>query len=112
MSAKDTTCQPAGVTQVTLPGLPPSIASSGGRWYQIKVKGRLDPHWSTWLGGLEIGYDNQGHTLLSGLIPDQAALFGILLRLRDLGVALVGLICFEDGGESQTPIKSRQAQFE
>jgi len=97
MSAKDTTSGTAGDCQANPPSHPPVTEVDGGRWYQVKVKGHLDPHWSDWLGGLEITYDEQGATLLSGMISDQAALFGVLLRLRDLGVTLVGLACREQG---------------
>lgn len=59
--------------------------------YQIKVKGHLDEQWSDWLGGLAITHDDQGNTLLSGLIPDQAALHGILVQIRDRGLPLLSL---------------------
>ena len=59
--------------------------------YEIKIKGHLDKHWSEWLGDLEIIYDNQGNTLLSGGIVDQAALHGILAQIRDLGLTLISL---------------------
>jgi hypothetical protein len=59
--------------------------------YTIKIKGRLDKHWSEWLGNLEISHDNQGNSLLSGNIVDQAALHGILEQIRDLGLTLISL---------------------
>ncbi len=68
-----------------------SIATMSGGNYEIMVAGHLDEHWSEWLGGLVIDHDNQGNTLLAGVIPDQAALHGILLKIRDLGLHLVSL---------------------
>jgi hypothetical protein len=59
--------------------------------YQIKLKGHLDEHWSDWLGGLEITQDGYGNSLLTGDIPDQAALHGILVQIRDLGLTLISI---------------------
>jgi len=62
---------------------------SGGN-YEIKVAGHLDQHWSEWLGGLAIAHDD-GHTLLTGFIPDQSALYGILGQISNLGLTLISL---------------------
>ena len=59
--------------------------------YEIKVKGHLVQEWSEWLGDLRINYDDEGNTLLSGRIPDQAALHGILGQIRDLGITQISL---------------------
>jgi hypothetical protein len=59
--------------------------------YEIKIKGHLDEHWTDWLGGLEITQDEQGNSLLTGVVPDQAALHGILTQIRDLGLTLVSI---------------------
>lgn len=63
----------------------------GGGSYEIRVQGHLDDHWSQWLGGLAIDHDSEGFTLLTGEIPDQAALHGLLVKIRDLGLLLVSL---------------------
>lgn len=55
---------------------------------EIKVTGHIDEQWSEWLGGLEIHHFGPNQTILSGNIPDQAALYGIIARLRDLGLQL------------------------
>ena len=59
--------------------------------FEIIIGGHLDPHWSEWLGGLAINHDNKGNTLLTGIIPDQDALDGILVQIRDLGLILISL---------------------
>ena len=59
--------------------------------YQIKVKSHLDPRWSEWLGGLTITHEPNGETTLSGLVVDQPALFGLLLKIRDLNLTLLSL---------------------
>ena len=59
--------------------------------YTIRIAGRLDPSWSEWLGDLTITPLETGDTLLSGLLPDQAGLYGVLNRLRDMNVELVSV---------------------
>jgi hypothetical protein len=59
--------------------------------YEIVVAGHLDKKWSDWLGSMEITHDNAGQTVLNGSITDQAALHGILTRIRDLGLVLISL---------------------
>jgi hypothetical protein len=49
--------------------------------YEIKIRGHLEDHWSDWLGGLEISRDAQGNSQLTGIVPDQAALHGILAQI-------------------------------
>jgi hypothetical protein len=59
--------------------------------YRICVQGYLEPEWSEWFDGLTITHDENGNTLLSGPIVDQAALYGILNKIRDLGLALLSV---------------------
>ena len=59
--------------------------------YQIKVKGILDKQWSPWFGGLKITTQSTGCTLLTGPIRDQAALHGLLNKIRDLGLPLLSI---------------------
>ncbi len=59
--------------------------------YIIRVKGHLDPFWQEWLDHLSITHQSDGTTLLSGPICDQAALYGILCKMRDLGLTLLEL---------------------
>ncbi len=65
--------------------------STDGGLYEIKIIGHLDQDWSEWLGGLQITPDGEGNTLLSGVIPDQAALHGLLVKIRDLGLPILSL---------------------
>jgi hypothetical protein len=59
--------------------------------YQIQVRGALDPRWSVWFDQLAISYDAEGNTLLAGTVIDQAALYGLINRLRDLGLTLLAV---------------------
>jgi len=56
---------------------------------EIRVKGRIDPNWSEWLDGLEIIHEGEDKTLLTGQVVDQATLYGILKKLRNLGLNLL-----------------------
>jgi len=56
---------------------------------EIRVKGKIDPHWSEWLDDLEIIHEGEDETLLTGQIVDQATLYGTLKKLRDLGLKLL-----------------------
>jgi hypothetical protein len=57
--------------------------------YHIRVKGYLDPLWSEWLDELTIVHEVDGDTALDGALADQAALFGVLMKIRDLGLSLM-----------------------
>ena len=59
--------------------------------YAITVKGHLDPCWSEWLEGLTMTYTVSGETILSGPIADQAALHGLLMKIRDLNLTLIAV---------------------
>ena len=59
--------------------------------YQIRVKGHLGREWTDWFEGLTITLEEDGDTLLTGLVLDQAALHGLLKKVRDLGISLVSV---------------------
>jgi hypothetical protein len=61
--------------------------------YQIRIKGHLDPHWASWFEGLAITLEDNGETLLTGPLVDQAALHGLLRKVRDLGLPLLSVAC-------------------
>jgi hypothetical protein len=62
------------------------------RVYQIRLKGHLGGQWADWFGGLTLTLEDNGETLLTGPVVDQAALFGLLRKVRDLGLPLVEVI--------------------
>ncbi len=68
-------------------------------YYEIKLRGRLDPCWSDWFMGLKLTYLEGNETLLSGPLPDQGALHGLLERIRDLNLTLISVTC----GSPSTP---------
>ena len=59
--------------------------------YQIHIAGLLDPSWSDWFDGLTITYTGDDTTILAGPLPDQAALHGVLIKIRDLGLTLLSV---------------------
>ena len=65
--------------------------TSNAKVYEIRLKGHLHDRWAEWFEGLTITLDENGNTLLSGPVADQAALHGILKKVRDLGLPLVSV---------------------
>jgi hypothetical protein len=65
------------------------------RVYQIRLKGHLDYHWTDWFEGLTITLEEGGDTLLTGPVIDQAALYGLLKKVRDLGMSLISVCPLE-----------------
>lgn len=63
--------------------------------YQIRIQGHLGCQWAEWFDGLTILRESSGHTLLTGPVVDQAALYGLLKKVRDLGLPLLALNCVE-----------------
>jgi len=59
--------------------------------YRFRVRGHLDDRWSDWLGGLAIERQEDGTTTLVGPVVDQAALYGVIIRIRDLGLSLLSV---------------------
>jgi hypothetical protein len=70
--------------------------------YQIRIKGHLSYHWTDWFGGLDITMEEEGVTLLTGPVVDQAALYGLLKKIRDLGTPLISVICIKPGKAEAT----------
>jgi hypothetical protein len=65
--------------------------SAGAAYYEIQLAGRLDPAWADWFDGLSIRYEDDGTTVLAGVLADQAALHGRLAAVRDLALTLVAI---------------------
>jgi hypothetical protein len=61
--------------------------------YQIRIKGHLGREWTDWFEGLTITALDNGQTLLTGLVVDQAALHGVLKKVRDVGLPLLSVVC-------------------
>jgi len=72
--------------------------------YQIRIKGHLDPQWREWFEGLTLTLEDNGDTLLTGPVADQAALHGLLKKIRDLGLPLVSFCPFEYNQTNQTDV--------
>ena len=65
--------------------------------YEIRVNGHLEARWAAWFDGLNLTTEDDGVTLISGRVVDQAALHGLLAKLRDLGIPLVSLVRLPTG---------------
>ena len=65
--------------------------------YEIRLKGHLERRWAWWFDGMTITLEEDGNTLLSGPVADQAALYGLLKKVRDVGAPLLSVICVEPG---------------
>jgi hypothetical protein len=74
--------------------------------YEIRIKGYLDVRWAEWFEGLTITLEENGNTLLSGPVVDQAALHGLLRQIRDLGLPLLSVNPVEPGQAVQSDLKS------
>ena len=72
--------------------------------YQIRIKGHLDRRWTDWFGGMTITLEKNGYTLLTGPVVDQAALHGLLRKVRDLGLPLISVTRAQT---DQIPFKGR-----
>ena len=64
---------------------------NGSLRYEVRLKGRLDPRWAAWFDGLDLTADADGTTTLRGPVVDQAALHGVLQRVRDTGLPLISV---------------------
>ena len=65
--------------------------ASNAQYYEIRLEGHLEARWVKWFDGLTITLDESGNTLLSGLVADQAALHGLLKKVRDVALPLLSV---------------------
>jgi hypothetical protein len=84
----------------------PKTGSSQHLVYQIRINGHLGQQWMDWFDGLTITLEEDGDTLLTGRVVDQAALYGLLKKVRDLGLPLVSVNPVEPGQADQSAVKS------
>lgn len=75
------------------------------RLYEIRLKGHLDGRWADWFGGLTITLEENGVTLLTCPVIDQAALYGLLRKVRDLGLPLVSVCPVEPAPSTTFPLR-------
>jgi hypothetical protein len=78
-------------------GLNPKTEPGQPMVYQIRIKGHLGRQWTDWFGSVTITLEDNGNTLLTGPVVDQAALHGLLRRVRDLGMPLLSVNCVKPG---------------
>ena len=71
------------------------------QFYEIRIEGQLDDRWQDWFDGWTVTRQPDGTTLLSGPVPDQPALYGILRRVRDLGLSLVSVTQLKEASHQQ-----------
>ena len=85
--------------------LEPKPTPSQPAVYQIRIKGHLGSQWTDWFAGLTITLEENGDTLLTGSVIDQAALHGLLKKVRDLGMPLVSVCPVEPSQADQSDVK-------
>jgi hypothetical protein len=83
-------------------GADPTADPRQATTYEIRVEGHLDPAWGDWFLGLAVTPEENGDTLLTGPVVDQAALHGLLRKVRDLGVPLISINRLEPGRTSRS----------
>jgi hypothetical protein len=74
-------------------------------WCEIRVRGQLDDTWSAWFDGLAVADAADGEAVLAGELADQAALHGVLSKIRDLGLPLLGVVCRGAGRDDEGETK-------
>ena len=73
---------------------------SGCARYELRIVGHLDEHWSTWFGDMDLTREDDGTTTLRGSVTDQAALHGLLAKVRDIAATLVSVTSTDSAGHA------------
>jgi hypothetical protein len=74
---------------------------NGAGWYEIRLKGHLDSRWAAWFDGLSLTRESDGITVIRGSVVDQAALHGLLSKVRDLGLPLIAVVQTPESGRKR-----------
>jgi hypothetical protein len=85
--------------------LDPKTDPGQPRVYQIRIEGHLGCQWTDWFEGLSITLEDNGDTLLTGLVVDQSALYGLLRKVHDLGMPLLSVTCVLPGQADAADVK-------
>ena len=78
--------------------------------YEIRVAGHLAPRWSAWFDGLTVATGDDGTTVIRGPVVDQAALHGLLQKLRDVGIPLISLTQLPSNAPTEPPAHPTQKE--
>ncbi len=87
----------------------PTDAGDGTGQYEIRLRGHLEPRWAAWFDGMSLTSRSDGTTTLTGPVVDQAALHGLLQRVRDAGLALVSITQIDPHQPSASIITQQQS---
>ena len=88
----------------------PAVDHDEPERYEIRIKGHFDDQWAAWFGGLTITREDNGETLLTGTVVDQAALHGLLRKVRDVGMPLIAVNRNEPGQANALDVKQSNSQ--
>ena len=88
----------------------PTPRRDGDDWYRIRLQGRLDARWATWFDEMQLSSDEDGTTVLQGRVQDQAALHGLLAKIRDIGLPLLSVVRDGPGASTRHPTRSEPRQ--
>ena len=76
------------------------------KFYEIRIKGHLDSRWASWFEGFSVSLEENGESLLTGPVVDQAALYGLLRKVRDLGMPLLAVTVIEPAKRAAPHVKA------
>jgi hypothetical protein len=88
-------------------GATTTSSHSESGWYEIRLQGHLDSRWSAWFDGLRLTTGTDGTTIIHGRVVDQAALHGVLRKLRDLGLPLISVTQVEPDSPNARAVDPR-----